>query len=145
MSEILTETPVLTRPEILNRMREITAEYQELAKVLSEMDAPNKRAEFEKDQRKRLEGFKKELKVHATEEAKEIDFEELEQKIFSEENLNSVALAGEGYSLGYDSEGQPGFGVSYKGGGAFTPYAYDKLDAERYVKRQRRKAKLGKR
>ena len=131
----------MERSEIITKMKQLTSEYQELAKVLSEMDAPDIRAAFEKEQRKRLEGFKKELTVHATEEAKVIDWEELEQKIFAVENLDAVALTQEGYSLGYDSEGQPGFGVSYKGGGAFTPFAYDKLDAERYVKRQRRKAK----
>lgn len=123
-------------------MKLIIAEYQDLGKTLAEMDAPNKRLEFEKEQRKRLEGFKKELKVEATEQLKDIDFEDVEQKIFSEANLDSVSKTEHGYSLGYDDEGQPGFGAYYHGGGAFTPYAYDKLDAERYIKRQRRKAKI---
>lgn len=124
-------------------MKELHAEYNELAHKLGELDGPEKRATFEKEQRKRLEAFKKELTVEATTEAKEIDWADVESKIFSQENLDQhLLLNPEGYGLGYDSEGQPGLGVSYNGGGAFTPFAYDKVDAERYVKRQNRKRKF---
>lgn len=124
-------------------MKELHAEYNELAQKLSDLDAPEKRATFEKEQRKRLEAFKKELMVEATTEAKEIDWADVEAKIFSEANLDEqLKMNPEGYGLGYDVEGQPGFGVSYNGGGAFTPFAYDKVDAERYVKRQNRKRKF---
>lgn len=133
----------MEKSEILNRMKELHAEYNELAQKLSDLDAPEKRATFEKEQRKRLEAFKKELTVEATQEAKEIDWSDIESKIFSEANLDEhLKMNPEGYGLGYDSEGQPGLGVSYNGGGAFTPFAYDKVDAERYVKRQNRKRKF---
>jgi hypothetical protein len=133
----------MEKQDIIKRMRELTAEYKQLGEELNKLDAPERRAQFEAEQRRRLEAFKKELKVEATLEAKEIDYEDVEAKIFSQENLDQqLNSTQDGYMLGYDSEGQPGLGVSYNGGGGFTPFAYDKVDAERYAKRQKRKQKF---
>lgn len=127
-------------------MKEIHNEYNELAKKLAELDGPENRLKFEREQKRRLEAFRNELKVEASEEAKEIDWAEIESKVFSSENLDQHLTANpEGYGLYYDAEGQPGLGQTYNGGSHFIPFAYDKTDAERYVKRQKRKQLVTKR
>lgn len=132
----------MEKQQILDRMKELHAEYSALAQQLATLDGPERRAAFEKEQRKRLENFKKELTVEATSEAKEIDWADIESKIFSDSNLDEqLKVNPEGYLLGFDAEGIPCLGVSYQGGGGSVPFAYDKVDAERYVKRQKRKQK----
>lgn len=139
MSEVVVDVKE-KRTEILSKMKEHHSAYNELVAELQTLDAPEKRRAFEAEQRKRLESFKKELTVWATKEGGEIDYSTIEADIFSQSNLDA-SVKGDGYSLGFDREGQPGLGVSYPGGGGFQPMAYDKVDAERYVKRQRRKEK----
>lgn len=140
MSEVVEVVKPKTKAEIIAKMREHHSEYNLLAQELATIEAPDKKAEFEKEQRKRFENFKKELTVEATTEFKAIDWTDIESKIFDAANIDASANS-EGYSLGFDREGMPGLGVSYPGGGGFTPFAYDQVDAERYVKRQRRKEK----
>lgn len=132
----------MKKQEILNKMKELHAEYKDLAQKLSELEGPERRASLEKDQRRIIELFKKELLVEATEQAKPIDWAEIEEKVFNDSNLNEVVTTNTGWLVNYDDEGQPGLSSVYVGGGKFTPFAYDKLDAERYVKRQKRKQKF---
>lgn len=130
----------MEKREILEQMKHHHAEYARLAEELAALEGPEKKAEFERFQRARLEKFKTKYTVEATKEAKPIDWADVEAKIFTPENIEANTKRNpEGWCLCYDSEGMACLGVGYYGGGNYFPLAYDAQDAERFLERQSRK------
>lgn len=134
------------RLAVMKRMRELTAEYNELKDRLAVLDAEEYAKRFEVRMRALLEEWKGKYTVEANDAASPIDWAKVESLLFSEENLSQARNPNpEGWFLGYDNDGMPGLAMSYHGGSVFTPYAYDEIDAKRYLERQAQKEENKKR
>jgi hypothetical protein len=131
-----------SKAEIMRQMKHHSGEYQRLAQEYRKLDYEDQLREYNEEQARLLNLFRTKYKYYANssaEEPKEIDWAEIEKLITSGDNMR------EGYGLCYDSTGTPGLGVSYYGGGAFSPMVEDLDDIRKYEEREEQRREYEKR
>jgi hypothetical protein len=133
----------MDKTQIQARMREILGEYNELKEKLDAELGVIKVKAFEEKQRSRLDSFKTlyTVEITVTGEVRPVDWSEIEKNVFSEGNLRHAGT--EGYLLGYRQvDGFAGLGCTYYHGNKDVTFAYDEVDAKRYLERDAKRKEL---
>lgn len=133
---------MINKEELQKQAKYHFDEFQKLKLQLEELNQTDKKSRFKKTQGTLLEEFKQKYTVEVAESFPQINFQDVEEKIFSEDNLANLAANSEGYSLTYNELGMPGFSFINRNGYEFTTFAYDQRDAEIYLERVERMQKM---
>lgn len=134
----------MDKQELQKQMKYHLDEYTKLKSELEILTRTDRLSKVESMQRSYLNLFKERYTVTAPLDADTtvIDFADVESKLLSAENIESLVSLSEGYSLTYNNVGMPGLLLVSRTESNFIPFAVDERDASLYKEREARRIKM---